>query len=87
MISNAAVKCGFSGGIVVDFPNSALAKKYFLVLSTEHQEKLEIKQITGKTGAEDEQDDERADDEDGPDMRNGFKQKRDKDVAKRIAMQ
>lgn len=72
---------------MVDFPNSALAKKYYLVLSTEHQEKLEIKQITGKTGAEDEQDDDRVDDEDGPNMRSAFKVKRDKDVAKRIALQ
>lgn len=32
MISNAAMKVGFSGGLVVDFPNSTKAKKYFLVL-------------------------------------------------------
>lgn len=26
------MKCGFSGGLVVDFPNSKKAKKYFLCL-------------------------------------------------------
>lgn len=66
MISNAAIKTGFSGGIVVDYPNSALAKKYYLVLSTEYQGKLEIKQIEGKTG-----DDERVEDEE--EERKGFK--------------
>lgn len=32
MITNAAMRCGFTGGIVVDYPNSTKAKKYFLVL-------------------------------------------------------
>jgi len=32
MISNAAMKVGFGGGLVIDFPNSTKAKKYFLVL-------------------------------------------------------
>ena len=34
LIMEAATRCGFSGGVVVDFPNSAKAKKYFLCLST-----------------------------------------------------
>lgn len=33
MISSAAMKSGFSGGLVVDYPHSTRAKKYFLVLS------------------------------------------------------
>ena len=33
LISNCAMKSGFSGGLVVDFPNSAKAKKYFLCLN------------------------------------------------------
>lgn len=33
MISTAALRVGFSGGLVVDYPNSTRAKKYFLVLS------------------------------------------------------
>lgn len=32
MITRAAMKCGFNGGVVVDYPNSARAKKYYLVL-------------------------------------------------------
>jgi 18S rRNA (guanine1575-N7)-methyltransferase len=32
MIASSALRCGFSGGLVVDFPNSTRAKKYFLVL-------------------------------------------------------
>ncbi|GMH40591.1 hypothetical protein BSKO_08495 [Bryopsis sp. KO-2023] len=32
MLTTAALKVGFSGGLVVDFPNSTRAKKYFLVL-------------------------------------------------------
>lgn len=78
MISNAAVKSGFSGGLVVDYPNSALAKKYYLVLTTEHQGKLEIKQLVGKDGVED--DDSRADDEE-TDTRKA------KDIKKKIALQ
>ena len=31
-ITTAALKSGFSGGLVVDYPNSAKAKKYYLVL-------------------------------------------------------
>ncbi|EFA84220.1 hypothetical protein PPL_03297 [Heterostelium album PN500] len=34
MISSAAMRCGFTGGLLVDFPNSTKAKKYFLVLFT-----------------------------------------------------
>lgn len=32
MITNAAMRAGFSGGLVVDYPHSTRAKKYFLVL-------------------------------------------------------
>lgn len=77
MISNAAIKSGFSGGLVVDYPNSALAKKYYLVLTTEHQGKLEIKQMAGKEG--DEEDDSREEDE--------MELRKEKDVKKRIALQ
>ena len=33
MISETATRVGFSGGVVVDYPNSAKAKKHYLVLS------------------------------------------------------
>ncbi|KAJ3084011.1 Williams Beuren syndrome chromosome region 22 protein [Physocladia obscura] len=32
MIMSAAMRAGFTGGLVVDYPNSTKAKKYFLVL-------------------------------------------------------
>ncbi|KOX67718.1 putative methyltransferase WBSCR22 [Melipona quadrifasciata] len=34
LITTQATKAGFYGGVVVDFPNSTKAKKYFLVLMT-----------------------------------------------------
>lgn len=34
LILNMAMKCGFGGGLVVDFPNSTKAKKYYLCLMT-----------------------------------------------------
>jgi 18S rRNA (guanine1575-N7)-methyltransferase len=32
MMVSAAMKVGFSGGLVIDFPHSTRAKKYFMVL-------------------------------------------------------
>ena len=32
MITSAATKCGFGGGIIIDFPESKKAKKYYLCL-------------------------------------------------------
>lgn len=32
MITNAAMKNGFTGGMIVDYPNSKKAKKYYLFL-------------------------------------------------------
>jgi len=32
MITSAAMKSGFTGGLVVDYPNSTKAKKYYLVI-------------------------------------------------------
>ena len=32
LITSAAMRAGFGGGLVVDYPNSTKAKKYFLVL-------------------------------------------------------
>jgi len=32
LLSSAAMKAGFTGGLLVDFPNSTKAKKYYLVL-------------------------------------------------------
>ena len=40
MITAAAMKSGFTGGVVVDYPNSTKAKKFFLVLMTGGQAAL-----------------------------------------------
>jgi 18S rRNA (guanine1575-N7)-methyltransferase len=63
MISNAAIKCGFSGGIVIDYPNSSLAKKYYLAVSTEHQGKIGIVMLTGKDDEEENLEIRESDDE------------------------
>lgn len=33
LVTAAAKRCGFGGGLLVDFPNSTKAKKYYLVIS------------------------------------------------------
>ena len=53
MISNAAIKSGFAGGLYVDFPNSASARKYYLILSTAVEGKLGIVRREGKNEVED----------------------------------
>ena len=40
MITNQAMRAGFYGGVVVDFPNSTKAKKYYLVLMTGGSQQL-----------------------------------------------
>lgn len=40
LVTSQAMKAGFYGGLVVDYPNSAKAKKYFLVLMTGGMVKL-----------------------------------------------
>ena len=35
LIAQAATKVGFAGGVVIDYPNSGKAKKYYLCLSFE----------------------------------------------------
>ena len=54
LISNAAIKAGLSGGIYIDYPNSAMAKKYYLVLSTAVEGKLSIVIKEGKNEMTDE---------------------------------
>lgn len=34
LVTTQAMKAGFYGGVVVDYPNSTKAKKFFLVLMT-----------------------------------------------------
>ena len=40
MITSAAMRNGFTGGLIVDFPNSKKAKKYFLFLMAGYSEQI-----------------------------------------------
>jgi len=40
LITSQAMKAGFTGGLVVDYPNSTKAKKFFLCLMTGGQQPL-----------------------------------------------
>ena len=45
MITTAAMKSGFSGGLVVDYPNSTRAKKYYLVIEAGERKNLAIVEV------------------------------------------
>mmetsp|Transcript_69443 Transcript_69443/g.163240 ORF Transcript_69443/g.163240 Transcript_69443/m.163240 type:complete len:108 (+) Transcript_69443:367-690(+) len=36
MVTQAAMRCGFTGGLLVDYPHSTKAKKYYMVLFAGH---------------------------------------------------
>jgi len=40
LITNSAMSCGFTGGVVVDYPNSAKAKKFYLCIFAGQQQQL-----------------------------------------------
>ena len=40
MITHAAMKNGFTGGMIVDYPNSKKAKKYYLFLMAGYSEEI-----------------------------------------------
>ncbi len=42
------MKSGFSGGLVIDYPNSTKAKKYYLVLEAGVKRNLGIVEVKGK---------------------------------------
>mmetsp|Transcript_9723 Transcript_9723/g.24235 ORF Transcript_9723/g.24235 Transcript_9723/m.24235 type:complete len:204 (-) Transcript_9723:204-815(-) len=50
LISECATAVGFGGGIVVDYPNSAKAKKHYLVLSCDRTSRKQLPK--GMTGEE-----------------------------------
>ncbi|XP_041765179.1 probable 18S rRNA (guanine-N(7))-methyltransferase [Anopheles merus] len=52
LVTSQAMKAGFYGGIVVDYPNSAKAKKYFLVLMTGGVAKLPAALGTDESAAQ-----------------------------------
>lgn len=56
MLTSAAMRAGFSGGLVVDFPHSTRAKKFFLCLMVGSSGALP--QAKGLDGEEEEGDDE-----------------------------
>lgn len=45
IIAQAASKVGFAGGVVVDYPNSSKAKKYYLCLSFERTYKVNMRTV------------------------------------------
>lgn len=49
LISECATNVGFTGGVVIDYPNSAKAKKYYLVLSFDKAAKKSTP-LTGREG-------------------------------------
>lgn len=54
MITAAALRCGFGGGLVVDFPHSTKAKKHFLVIYAGLSGDLPQKPPAGLQGDDDE---------------------------------
>jgi 18S rRNA (guanine1575-N7)-methyltransferase len=48
MITTSAMKSGFTGGLVIDYPNSTRAKKYYLVIEAGARRNLGIVEIEGK---------------------------------------
>ncbi|DBA00625.1 TPA: hypothetical protein N0F65_007754 [Lagenidium giganteum] len=53
-ISTCAMRCGFSGGVVVDYPNSTKAKKFYLCLFAGSEAQQSMPQALGVSAASDE---------------------------------
>lgn len=62
LLTGTAMSCGFNGGLVVDFPNSTRAKKYFLCLSagTPPNGSYDLPKAIGEDVLEDENEEEGA---------------------------
>lgn len=71
MITSAAMKNGFTGGLIIDYPNSKKAKKYYLFLMAGYSEEImsEAREVIMPTAKEGngESEDEDSDDEDNSD--------------------
>lgn len=52
LIAQTASKVGFTGGLVIDYPNSSKAKKYYLCLSFERSYSVPKALGTGTVGVE-----------------------------------
>lgn len=92
MITSAALKNGFTGGLIVDYPNSQKAKKYYLFLMAGYSEEImnEAKQVImprAKTGdsddEEDSDDNDESDDEDEEDKIDVRGNKKNKGIKKK----
>jgi len=56
LITSAAMRCGFTGGLLVDYPHSSKAKKFYLVLFTGAGNAFQMpKALGGAEGAEEEE--------------------------------
>ena len=72
MITSSAMRNGFTGGLIVDYPNSKKAKKYYLFLMAGYSEEImnEARQVimpqakSGDEDSEDESSDEEMSDDD-----------------------
>ena len=69
MITSAAMKNGFTGGLIIDYPNSKKAKKYYLFLMAGYSEEImnEARQVImpeAKSGNGDSEDESSEDEED-----------------------
>lgn len=67
MITNAAMKNGFTGGVIIDYPNSKKAKKYFLQLMAGFSEEvyLEAKSVIMPAKTEENDEEDSSEDENG----------------------
>lgn len=52
LITSAAMRCGFTGGLLVDYPHSTKAKKFFLVLFTGPSANFQMPKAMGVDGEE-----------------------------------
>ncbi len=50
LVSQVASRVGFTGGVVVDYPNSSKAKKYYLCLSFERSYTVPTAMVNGSVG-------------------------------------
>lgn len=72
MITSAAMRNGFTGGLIVDYPNSKKAKKYYLFLMAGYSEEImnEAREVimpkakTGEEGETDSEDEDMSDEDD-----------------------
>jgi 18S rRNA (guanine1575-N7)-methyltransferase len=65
-----ALRCGFTGGMVIDFPNSAKAKKYFLCLFAGQSDTNTLPQALGTTPVDIDDNDNDDDNDDNDDNDN-----------------